>query len=819
MNMETVAFYSYKGGVGRTLLVANTAQFLAMSGRRVVALDLDLEAPGLHQKLAGLDALRRADDGVLDGAVNELLGILENEPQTSILRQITIEVDLPSAAGGSLRLIPAGSAPSHSYWASLERLNNALRNRQRGAAGLLETVLELKARIAEEFAPEFLLIDSRTGITELGGLATSILADHVVCLTTTAPESVKGTRVVADALRSAPRLSSQQPPRMSFIITRVTSESRNSTNVKRVIEELGGAAAVLPHDSGIANEEHVYSGWRLGPFAGRDESEDGGQKLLSATLDWIAESFPVHKQAAEISRRRMEAVYRTWVHLTRTSERVRGGTASRRAWPVDQIRERERFGKGGKSRQADIVVYDAPNEHAGAKPLMIIEYVHSEDRDVVARWWLEETRVAVVAILSDNSEHRIYSKRGAWDSRARHSDRWDLPLPHDFEALSDPTDVSVDAMLDSVRHGHSEYLDRLVTEWVRSSAAGLHGGAPWNPKLATKIFDGLARVDDIDLARHVLWATSPDRFARGMWLGDGDEYLDEQVTAELFAPVLWRCPPEASTELMSGRGRPFGPPPGFAAVALLARDILGLRYDPDGTFRVEAQRILDRSGRSSDAEYDERLYSLAPAFRYTEVSFEISSGLPPLATIEPVDENEHPQRKDVDDLVSQLVASNSLVTTGLLGDYLPSRGRVILYNVAISQCASKLSLRARHVGSVTLIHETIHALMHLGRDLDGKMWPEFSLPVASNPLFEPSWFHEALTQYFTYQHIRRLRDSSLLLAFETMSAKQAPPYRVWRRFQDLPIEDARAWFMSVRRGTGSMMLQRGGLFNVMPDER
>jgi len=48
--METVSFYSYKGGIVRTLLVANTAQFLAMSGRKVVALDLDLEAPGAAPK-------------------------------------------------------------------------------------------------------------------------------------------------------------------------------------------------------------------------------------------------------------------------------------------------------------------------------------------------------------------------------------------------------------------------------------------------------------------------------------------------------------------------------------------------------------------------------------------------------------------------------------------------------------------------------------------------------------------------------------------------------------------------------------------------
>ena len=80
MIMETVAFYSYKGGVGRTLLVANTAQFLAMSGRSVVALDLDLEAPELHRKLGNPEVLIRAQSGTLVGAVDLLLDALENQP-------------------------------------------------------------------------------------------------------------------------------------------------------------------------------------------------------------------------------------------------------------------------------------------------------------------------------------------------------------------------------------------------------------------------------------------------------------------------------------------------------------------------------------------------------------------------------------------------------------------------------------------------------------------------------------------------------------------------------------------------------------------
>ena len=43
-------------------------------------------------------------------------------------------------------------------------------------------VLDLQARIEDEMYPDYLLVDARTGVTELGGLATTILADTVVCV-------------------------------------------------------------------------------------------------------------------------------------------------------------------------------------------------------------------------------------------------------------------------------------------------------------------------------------------------------------------------------------------------------------------------------------------------------------------------------------------------------------------------------------------------------------------------------------------------------------------------------------------------------------
>ena len=46
---KIVTFYSYKGGTGRTMALANTAWILASNGNKVLVVDWDLESPGLHK--------------------------------------------------------------------------------------------------------------------------------------------------------------------------------------------------------------------------------------------------------------------------------------------------------------------------------------------------------------------------------------------------------------------------------------------------------------------------------------------------------------------------------------------------------------------------------------------------------------------------------------------------------------------------------------------------------------------------------------------------------------------------------------------------
>ena len=59
-----ISFHSFKGGVGRTMALVNAAVELAQRGRRVLAVDFDLEAP----RLDTFDILRTAPDrpGIVD---------------------------------------------------------------------------------------------------------------------------------------------------------------------------------------------------------------------------------------------------------------------------------------------------------------------------------------------------------------------------------------------------------------------------------------------------------------------------------------------------------------------------------------------------------------------------------------------------------------------------------------------------------------------------------------------------------------------------------------------------------------------------------
>lgn len=767
--MRTVAFYSYKGGVGRTLLLANAARFLALAGKKVVALDLDLEAPGLHYKLGAPDVLAHASAGTLRGAVDELLAVLSGAGGSPIT-DFAVAIDLPSDCRGSLHLIPAGSAPSTQYWSALATLTGETRREDAGG-GLAEAVLDLQARIADELAPDFLLVDARTGITELGGLATTIVADRVVCLTTTSPESIEGTLLVANAVRAAPRLPGQADIEIEFLLTRVDMDGPSGPSTA------GGSkltyAAILPHDRAIANKERVLGGER---------THDRRASLFAASLAWIAKSFPGLAEEAEIARTRMVAVDSGWRELTGQLSSIYSDVADRRHWPANRLRGGVRFradSNSGVERFADIVAYDRPASDPDAKPVLVVEYATHDVDALVAQWWMRADDFAIVCLLGKEPlAHRLFA-RDLGNRGARLSERRDLPMPYDFDALHDPTDVSIDALIDAVRRGHSEYVSRLVTEWILAVDVASGVRMPRDSETACQIVDGLASISDVPTSSQILREITSVLY--NFATSGTDDYIsiDEQVHQDLFTPLWWRFPLETSIAFTEGlrsfdRSRHF-------PVKVLAERFLGLRYDPDAETR--------------------RLEALALRRDPVAITFERRSGDPPIALhTESTHNKKDASEAVIGDLTLHLIQKRVVVFTGFLGDYEPEHGCVVLYSTAINATAAKLEIPPRSLATITLLHGTVLALAHLGRDLDDRRWYAFAPRPAGSPSSETSMAHTVIAQCFAYKFLEHLADQSLLAAFERLTDYQPPAYHEWRRLKDRTLEDLRGWLMSLRGG-------------------
>jgi Mrp family chromosome partitioning ATPase len=171
-------FYSYKGGVGRSLLLANYAHFLSRSGQKVVVVDLDLEAPGLHFKFGVAEAVR---GGVVDFAAR----LLDRTSTPPSVDEYLVPVTTPHTGAdgvGSIELLPAGRAPSIEYNDLLfQVLASQFAPRGMTMGRILGRLIEAVRN--ERPDAKFILIDSRTGITETGRLALGdVSPDTVICV-------------------------------------------------------------------------------------------------------------------------------------------------------------------------------------------------------------------------------------------------------------------------------------------------------------------------------------------------------------------------------------------------------------------------------------------------------------------------------------------------------------------------------------------------------------------------------------------------------------------------------------------------------------
>ena len=196
-------FYSYKGGVGRTSALVNSALLRAMEGDRVVVIDFDLEAPGVSSYVEELVSQQGKNLGLDNrpGILEYLYETVHSDKVTELKNKAITKNDLGLNLEGNIWFIGAGNTSTSKYTKKLNSLNWDEIFKKKHGALLLEN---FKRQIIKEFNnPDYVFIDSRTGITEIGGVCTGYLSDLVVVLSSLNKQNLVGTSKVLNSFKKS----------------------------------------------------------------------------------------------------------------------------------------------------------------------------------------------------------------------------------------------------------------------------------------------------------------------------------------------------------------------------------------------------------------------------------------------------------------------------------------------------------------------------------------------------------------------------------------------------------------------------------------
>jgi tetratricopeptide (TPR) repeat protein/energy-coupling factor transporter ATP-binding protein EcfA2 len=300
-------FYSYKGGTGRSMAMANVAILLHRRGLNVVALDFNLEAPSLEHYLFSRDD---TSGGSRQGFVDLILDFKAamSRPRSAHGGKSRLKLpaikdylhDVDSNEKSFLKLMPAGERLGEKFKAYSEVIcrfdwDDFYRNWEG------QTFFKWLRHGLHQTA-DVVLINSSAGITEMGNICTRQLADAVVLFCPLDRQGRAGTLKLAfelagrgdgtsgveEEVKPGEDVVAERRTRLIVIPSRVEEDEGSATlleSVRKVFTD--DFKTFLPHDK--KEWEHEYF-WNLRvPYV----SAHSFAEQLAARAEGLAESRPM----------------------------------------------------------------------------------------------------------------------------------------------------------------------------------------------------------------------------------------------------------------------------------------------------------------------------------------------------------------------------------------------------------------------------------------------------------------------------------------------------------------------------------------------
>lgn len=348
---QIVTFYSFKGGAGRTMTLANIAFLTALNGHKVLVMDWDLEAPGLAyyfrclQDAAGARELKETP-GVLDllwnwtvaarqSASDEDFSLLHEKYRSGELFDECVYPLLPEGefgCAGSIDFIGAGSrqieAIDAPYEDALSRFSWQTFFDDEIGGVMLE---EFRSWAKSNF--DFVFLDSRTGLADVAGICTMQMPDLVALCFVLNRQSIDGVARVSNAIRTkrADQVAVRAVPMR--VVQRVSASSETSDAEARAINELtrvGGFSKDAAREDlrllTVSASESVPYYETLVPFLVDDATLDpltlNYVRVANHLLDRAVAAVPLDADWVEVARRRMQPRLATidYINKLRTAD-------------------------------------------------------------------------------------------------------------------------------------------------------------------------------------------------------------------------------------------------------------------------------------------------------------------------------------------------------------------------------------------------------------------------------------------------------------------------------------------------------------------
>jgi tetratricopeptide (TPR) repeat protein len=237
---QVVTFYSFKGGTGRTMALANVAWILAANGKRVLVADWDLESPGLHRfyhPFMRSEAVRDTP-GVID-----LIREFDNEAKHRAaqgrafddiadyarVERYAMSLDWKFPGAGTLDFLSAGRQNGN-YTAAVSSLDWDTFYDRLGGGELFDA---LRADMKRHY--DYTLIDSRTGFSDVADICTVHLPDTLVDCFTLSTQGIEGAAEIARSVAKYRRAEGAPGIRVLPVPMRVENAEQAKADAGRAL--------------------------------------------------------------------------------------------------------------------------------------------------------------------------------------------------------------------------------------------------------------------------------------------------------------------------------------------------------------------------------------------------------------------------------------------------------------------------------------------------------------------------------------------------------------------------------------------------------